>query len=149
MNNMLHEPTYTHQNLPKPRYCCCCCCRPQTKIWEVLQTKDDGRRLWVSDECMVMEAVKLVSDSRAGTGGRARVRRERQGVCKLCPVTDCGSVQSVLDHHGTLLVFNCVVPTCMLSPVRAAVGLTVHCVWCPLCCMCRWHRMTWVTCWCV
>jgi hypothetical protein len=26
----------------------------------VLQTKDDGRRLWVSDECMVLDAVKKV-----------------------------------------------------------------------------------------
>jgi CBS domain-containing protein len=33
----------------------------------VLQTKDDGRRLWVSDECMVLDAVKKMSQNDVGS----------------------------------------------------------------------------------
>lgn len=34
----------------------------QTKIFEVLELKENsGEKLWVSDECMVLDAVKKVS----------------------------------------------------------------------------------------
>jgi len=37
---------------------------PQTKIFEVLQVKkEEGQKLWVSDECTVLDAVKKVSTS--------------------------------------------------------------------------------------
>ncbi|KAF6261831.1 hypothetical protein COO60DRAFT_724757 [Scenedesmus sp. NREL 46B-D3] len=42
-------------------------CSFQTKIWEVLQTKDTGRRLWVSDECMVLDAVKRMAQNDVGS----------------------------------------------------------------------------------
>ena len=35
---------------------------PQTKIFEVLQLKEEAaEKLWVSDECMVLDAVRRVS----------------------------------------------------------------------------------------
>eukprot|EP00878_Enallax_costatus_P022158 GHUV01023498.1.p1 GENE.GHUV01023498.1~~GHUV01023498.1.p1 ORF type:complete len:237 (+),score=66.88 GHUV01023498.1:83-712(+) len=42
-------------------------CSFQTKIWEVLQTKIDSRRLWVSDECMVLDAVKKMAAGDVGS----------------------------------------------------------------------------------
>lgn len=39
---------------------------PQTKIFEVLQVKEEaGSKLWVSDECTVLDAVKKVGSSPA------------------------------------------------------------------------------------
>jgi hypothetical protein len=40
----------------------------QTKIFEVLQLKkEEGRKLWVSDECTVLDAVKKVSSCYTGS----------------------------------------------------------------------------------
>lgn len=49
--------------------CVCLLLRLQTKIFEVLQLKKEmSAKLWVSDECTVLDAVKKVNTS-AGCGG--------------------------------------------------------------------------------
>lgn len=55
----------------------------QTKIFEVLQLKKEmGAKLWVSDECTVLDAVKKVSCP--GGGGSHNVRPGFCGLCRPC-----------------------------------------------------------------
>lgn len=54
------EPAFQHQEDEG--------CAFQTKIFEVLQLKkEDGKKLWVSDECMVLDAVKRMAENDVGS----------------------------------------------------------------------------------
>lgn len=77
-------------------YAVICCATPiralipltlQTKIFEVLQLKkEEGQKLWVSDECTVLDAVKTVR-SAVTLAGRESLSNQRAAqllVCQLC-----------------------------------------------------------------